>query len=48
MGKHITRLRNEMKASIDGTERVGMSTVDNWPGEVGRDRTVLRLLAMSN
>lgn len=42
MGKSITCLRNEVKAIMDRTERVGINTVKDGLGEVGRDQTMLR------
>lgn len=44
MGKSLRCLRNEMKASMDGAGSAGMSTVDNWPGEIGRHQAVQSLL----
>lgn len=44
MGKSITYLRNETKASMGRTEKVGVNTVEDGLGEVGRDKTMLRFL----
>ena len=44
MGKSITYLRNETKASMGRTEKVGVNTVEDGLGEVGRDKMMPRFL----